>query len=277
VSRIAKEKRQADIALKMANYRIEYYETLVPWISDLLDKDIDTNVISENTVGFADEPASHFLTDIEFRSLSEAEKFQLALDRYNRPGSMSPWIVGREYERFVGWEFEQQGYVVRYQGAIEGFEDLGRDLICQRGKEFIVVQCKRWSSKKVIHEKHVLQLFGTMIEFGLSLPNDEVDLLDEKRIVKALLVTTTELSQTAKRMAGALRVDVREQWKYREWPQIKCNIAADGAKIFHMPFDQQYDRVKIDAKRGECSVRTVAEAMKLGYRRAYRWRGNSQS
>jgi hypothetical protein len=262
----------------MANYKIEYYEKLVPWISELLDKSLDANETSDDADGeFSDEPAKRLLTDIEYRSLGTAEKFQLALDRYNKPGSMSSWVVGREYERFVGWQFEQQGYAVRYQGAIEGFEDLGRDLICQRDKEIIVVQCKRWSSKKVIHEKHVLQLFGTTIELDLSLPREEHDLFDRKRAVKALLVTTTELSETAKRMAGVLGVDVRERWSYEGWPQIKCNIASDGTKIFHLPFDQQYDRVKIDSRRGECCVRTVAEAMNLGFRRAYRWRGGSQT
>jgi hypothetical protein len=185
--------------------------------------------------------------------------------------------VGREYERFVGWQFEQQGYAVHYQGAIKGFEDLGRDLICKRGNEFVIVQCKRWSVRKFIHEKHVLQLFGTMIEFGISLPKQEFDLFGEGSSVKALLVTSTDLSETARRMAGALHVEVRERWQYKEWPQIKCNVAADGAKIFHLPFDQQYDRVKIDTAKGECHVRTVAEAIDLGFRRAYRWRGDQQS
>jgi hypothetical protein len=173
----------------------------------------------------------------------------------------------------VGWQFEQQGYAVDYQGAIKGFADLGRDLVCKRGKEIVVVQCKRWSAKKLIHEKHVLQLFGTTIELGISLPKQELDLFGEEPAVKALLVTTTDLSETAKRMAGALRIDVRERWQYKEWPQIKCNVASDGTKIFHLPFDQQYDRVKIDTKKGECCVQTVAEAINLGFRRAYRWRG----
>ncbi len=277
VLRISKEKREKDIALRIAKYKIEYYETLVPWISDLVDQDIDVGFAEEKLDEAAnDEPAKMLLTDMEYNSLGLVEKFQLALDRYNKPGSKAPWIIGREYERFVGWEFEQSGYAVHYQGAIEGFEDLGRDLICRRGMETIIVQCKRWSVRKLIHEKHVLQLFGTTTEFRISSPKSEYDLFGAERAIKALLVTTTELSETARRMADALGVDVREQWHYKEWPQIKCNISSDGTKIFHLPFDQQYDRVKIDVKRGECYVRTVAEAVKQGFRRAYRWRGDQQ-
>ncbi len=51
---------------------------------------------------------------------------------------------------------------------------------------------------------------------------------------------------------------------------VKCNIAANGERIYHLPMDQQYDRVVI-AKKGECYVRTVAEAERLGFRRAKRW------
>jgi len=45
----------------------------------------------------------------------------------------------------------------------------------------------------------------------------------------------------------------------------------DGAKIYHLPFDQQYDRTKIISDKGEKYVYTVAEAEKAGFRRAWRW------
>jgi hypothetical protein len=48
----------------------------------------------------------------------------------------------------------------------------------------------------------------------------------------------------------------------------------DGTKIYDLPFDQQYDRTLIEYK-DECYVETVAEAEKLGFRRAFRWRGTN--
>ena len=51
-----------------------------------------------------------------------------------------------------------------------------------------------------------------------------------------------------------------ENVPFRPYPIIKCNISLrDGSKIYHLPFDQQYDRTLIECK-DECYVQTVAEA-----------------
>ena len=58
-----------------------------------------------------------------------------------------------------------------------------------------------------------------------------------------------------------------------DYPLVKCNIAMrDGAKIYHLPFDKQYDRTKIIPANGEKYVYTVAETEKAGFRRAWKWR-----
>lgn len=50
------------------------------------------------------------------------------------------------------------------------------------------------------------------------------------------------------------------------------NVArASGERIYHLPFDQQYDTTVVEPDRGECFVATVAEAEQLGFRRAWRW------
>jgi hypothetical protein len=46
----------------------------------------------------------------------------------------------------------------------------------------------------------------------------------------------------------------------------------DGEKIYHLPFDQQYDRTKIRPGTGEKYAYTVAEAENDGFRRAWKWR-----
>lgn len=58
---------------------------------------------------------------------------------------------------------------------------------------------------------------------------------------------------------------------------IKCNISKDGEKIYHLPFDQQYDRVSIANKKGACYVATVAEAEEQGFRRAYKWKPKAEN
>ena len=55
---------------------------------------------------------------------------------------------------------------------------------------------------------------------------------------------------------------------------IKCNInQGSKERIYHLPFDQQYDRIKIVLSLGECYAPNVAEAERLGFRRAYRFAG----
>lgn len=45
-------------------------------------------------------------------------------------------------------------------------------------------------------------------------------------------------------------------------------------KIFHLPFDQMYDRAVISSN-AERYAFTVEEAMSFGFRRAHRWMGDS--
>jgi len=94
---------------------------------------------------------------------------------------------------------------------------------------------------------------------------------------KGLLITTCPLSDVAKQYAHALNIDFEQNYHSRDldsYPVIKCNIAKDGEKIFHLPFDQQYDRILISPEAGEKYVSTIREAMDAGFRRAYRWRGS---
>jgi hypothetical protein len=58
----------------------------------------------------------------------------------------------------------------------------------------------------------------------------------------------------------------------KSYPMIKCNInPATRERIYHLPFDQQYDRTQI-CRPGECYVATAEEAERLGFRRAWRHR-----
>jgi hypothetical protein len=82
------------------------------------------------------------------------------------------------------------------------------------------------------------------------------------------------VSDTAAKFASMLGVHLVQDCPLGRYPAIKCNVSLrDGTKIYHLPFDQLYDRTLIEFK-DECYVETVAEAESLGFRRAFRWRGN---
>jgi hypothetical protein len=177
--------------------------------------------------------------------------------------------------------YEQKGFNVQYQGIEKGLEDLGRDLICRKGSCVEVVQCKRWRESKVIHEKHINQLFGTTVMFFIQhiqlSNNPELDLfpsLLKQKQISATIYTSAQLSETAREFAHILGVVVVEGFPFKKYPSIKCNISMrDGTRIYHLPFDQQYDRTIVHEERSECYAETVAEAERLGFRRAWRWRG----
>ncbi len=261
---------------KANEWILRLYEFHFPWLADLREDEeqrsyltgehLTTTEASGDDERAAD-PASGWLSAEEYGALSPTERNQRALDRYLH-SRKTPWQLGRDYERYVGYLREQDGWHVRYQGIFEGLDDLGRDLICTRGEEMEVIQCKRWAQHKVIHEKHIFQLFGTVVAARIEYPGLGVS---------GTFVTTTGLSERAHAFAEQLDVSVQERFPLSDYPRIKCNVApATGERIYHLPFDQQYDRAQIGAIAGETWVDTVAAAEALGFRRAWRWRGSAK-
>ena len=93
------------------------------------------------------------------------------------------------------------------------------------------------------------------------------------KTVSGTFTTTTTLSERARQFAAQLDIHVEEDVPLADYPRIKCNIGRDGQRIYHLPFDQQYDTTIIEPEKGERWVATVAEAEALGFRRAWRWKG----
>lgn len=267
VREISSQKRALQEQCKLLEYQLFLYESVFPWLSDF--KEISADDLA-SVANIAAAPESEYstlrnrLSPQEYQTLSETDRLQLALDRYSSR-QKSNWQVGIEYERYVGYCYEQKGYKVRYFGATEGLEDMGRDLIVSKGKNLFVIQCKRWASEKTIHEKHIFQLYGTTILQVMEHPECQVS---------GIFITTTSLSSLAKSCANYLHIAVVEKFPLKPYPLIKCNISRDGDKIYHLPFDQQYDRVIINPSDGDCYVSTVQEAESKGFRHAWRWHGS---
>ena len=246
---------------KEYEYKLAYIEKLFPNITDIFDEDFNAYDDFELETEETTDRVRLFLSPEEYSSLSTTEKNQLALDRYVEQRK-SKWQVGRDYEMYVGHRLEARGFKVKYTGIIENLEDMGRDLIASSGRITYIVQCKNWSQEKTIHEKHIFQLYGTVVLWKLDNPFFEV---------KGVFITTTQLSEKAKAVADELGIHVVEYLPIDEFPRIKCNAnRTTGEKIYHLPFDQQYDTAVIEEKNGECYAYTVAEAEEKGFRRAWR-------
>lgn len=263
---ISAEKRAITKERNMLKHQLHYLCLAFPWIEEF----ITARPSKEMTAAPAEDPEweviSDYLSANEYAKLSSIEKYQLALDRYEkRHRSRSAWEAGIIYERFVGYFYEQNGYAVQYRGALDGYEDLGRDIIASKNGTTHIIQCKRWSQAKTIHEKHIFQLYGSTILYRVDHPNVEA---------VPVFVTTTTLSDRAAAIARELNIVVYSNVEMINYPKIKCNIGKDGEKIYHLPFDQQYDKIVITPETGERYCTTVAEAEAYGFRRAKKWIGS---
>jgi hypothetical protein len=285
ISEMGKEKRILAEQLKLTQYTIAQYESLFPFLTDFRENEIEDALLEINETyqeqpEQQEDPARIYLAPGEYAMLSPTERNQRALDRY-RQARKSSFQLGRDYERYVGYLYERQGYQVSYYGIENGKEDLGRDLICKKNGRTEVVQCKYWSKHKLIHEKHINQLFGTTVMMYLQSvkmqpTHQQLHLFPQLLAdgnITAVFYTSTNLSETARHFAEALSIQVHEQIALGEYPIIKCHISTiTGEKIYHLPFDQMYDRTKLD-KTGEFYAMTVVEAEAKGFRRAWKWRG----
>ncbi len=254
---------------KEAQYQLGYLLALYPGLSDVIEcefKQLPSVQLSELS---EHDSTRDYLSKEEYEQLSVTQRNQLALDRYVSSHNKTKWQIGRDYEQYVAYKFRELGFEVDEFGSYMGLEDLGRDLIAKRDDIVWIVQCKYWSSVKQIHEKHITQLYGTMTSYCI-----ENGIAPEK--VTGVLVTNIHLSDMAQKMANHLGILYWDEYSMGEYPRIKCNIGHDEygeTRIYHLPFDRQYDVTKIKHK-GECYAMTVAEAEAKGFRRTYKWFGS---
>lgn len=274
VQQVKKEKRDLNKKLKILEFELKTYEQYFPIIEDFKDYILedDSFLINEEGVVTRDDkdydPVQKFLSPEEYKKLSTDKKNQKALDRYIAK-KHSKLEIGRLYERYIGYLYELEGWTVKFFGIIEGFDDLGRDLICSKGNEVHIVQTKNWSRFKIIREKYMYQHFATTTHYELQ------NKTKKKKIkVTPVFYSTIDYSDMAKEVAKALKINIKTEKYSKNYPMIKCNVnPRTKEKIYHLPFDQQYDKIIIGNTPGEFYVKSVKQAVEKGFRRAFRYRG----
>jgi hypothetical protein len=185
---------------------------------------------------------------------------QKELDEYLSK-DFSTHEIGKFYERYVGHLYEKKGHGVLYNGALNGVFDMGRDLIVESDDEVLVVQTKCWARHKLIQAKDIFQLFGTMTHFKLTAER-------AGRPVKAVFYSTSRFNSTAREVAKVLGVELKTEALNRRYPMVKCSVTIEGEKLFYLPFDAVYDRVKVEPHKNEFFAKSVQEAVNKGFKRA---------
>ncbi len=266
IREIRDEAKRITAAGKEAIYQLEYIKQLFPNIEDYFETDYNEIFIEQSIEDF--DPVRHYLSKDEWDRLSTVEKNQLALDRYVA-SRKTKWQIGRDYELAVAYEYTKKGWDVDTFGSYMQLEDHGRDLIAKKDSRILIIQCKYWSQSKVIHEKHIYQLYGSVLSYCME---NKINI----DTVSGVFVTNILLTPFAEKAAKYLGISVAQNHPFKEFPRIKCNVGRDefGYKthIYHLPMDAQYDKVKI-CNKGEFYAFTVDEAERAGFRRTYKWRG----
>lgn len=289
VKELSKENRSLRKEVLILKNYLGNIKDLFPGIEDETEEEL-TEVLNE--IEQEDEEVDPVYLQLksipkqDYEKLSEKDRNQRALDLYWHK-DMSCRGIGKAYERYIGYFFEELGYKVQFHGIEKGLADWGRDLVCIKNSETYIVQCKCWSKKKgyPIRENAVSQLYGSTIKyiiehFSDALEWDNVtfkDLLKHYKVTP-IIVTSTLLSGTAKLFANSLGVGYKENHPIdKKYPSIKCNISKKtGEKIYHLPFDQQYDNIVIEKELGESYAYNIEEAIRKGFlRRAWRWHGEN--
>ena len=274
IKEIREKTRNILFQFKQIKYKYTFLLDVFPELKNYVEDEESLNHLSDfkDYKGFNEgyDRVRMWLSDEEYKSLSETQRNQLALDRYKARTNKTNWEVGMEYELYIGYMLKQKGFTIQQYGIENGLHDLGRDIIAEKsrlnGERIIyIIQCKRWAENKELHENVICQLYGTAIEYELK----NRHFINTK--VVPLLVTTARISDMARKFAEKLGVIIKTEVKIGDYPMIKCNR---DSMIYHLPFDQQYYTTIINEAQGEFYAWTVEEAVNAGYRRAKRWNNN---
>lgn len=268
ISVLSKQLKDITCKYYSLKYEKEFMLSLYPKLEYMLDTQTDN--LSPIHPEDNDDPVKKYLSDPEYISLSENERNQRALDNYISSHKKTNWEIGRDYEMYVGYRMRNNGFSVEQTGISDKLEDLGRDIIAHKNGIHYIIQCKYWSSDKVIREKHIAQLYGTGVCYALEnkLPLDKV---------KCVFYTNIDYSDMAMQFANALSVKLISHFELDEYPRIKCKVnygEFGKTYIYHLPMDQQYDATIIKSNSEDMYAFTVEEAVSNGFRRAYRWHMN---
>lgn len=265
LNRLRNITREHTALYKEMKYKWEYLMNIFPEHEDYVDDDeLTSNPLNYESLEDLKndyDRVRYYITDEEYKNMSVDAKNQLALDRWwKQPCGVEE--AGKRYELYCGYCFEKKGYKVEYHGIKEGKNDLGIDLIATKDGKTLIIQCKRRKQEGKIHHNTICQLFGSTVWYA------DRNSLELYKNITPVLMTSGQLDETAKKMAEVLSIEVCYK-PMGIYPIIKCNIN-NGNKIYHLPFDQQYNNTIIESKKGEFYATTVEEATQAGFRRAFK-------
>ena len=191
------------------------------------------------------------------KGITEEERNKRVQEFWSKLTNGDKAKAGKLYEQYIGYIYEKAGYHVEYNGILKQNQDMGRDLICQKGHRTIIIQCKySQSSKSIIKVACIHQLFGSYWQYALEHPDE---------LVRGVLYTPANVESSAKGAACKLGIILKCQHKLDIFPRIKCVYKK---RIYYVPDDVVYDRIAINLDAGDIYCYTEKSAREKGYHKA---------
>ena len=190
---------------------------------------------------------------------NQFEKWLIAVENAR---TENKWKYGRDYERYVGYLFEREGFSVIYNGATKGSSDGGIDLFCFKDGIVYPIQCKRW--KKKVDAEEIDKFVRAVSIFNRNRSSYPIPLCYSTVI--PIFYTTSDYTDYARWKAHDVNVICRVQSfnNIREYPAVKCT-ALNGRKVYYLPFDRDFDSIHVGVYRGGCYKFSVLEAEQAGF------------
>lgn len=194
----------------------------------------------------------------EFYRVEELQsRFEKWLTTVENARAENKWKYGRDYERYIGYLFEREGFQVIYNGATLGSSDGGIDLFCFKDGIVYTIQCKRWKNK--VDENEIDKFVRDVKYFKRNRSFYDIPLCYSK--VVPIFYTTNGYTDYARWKARDVDVICRVQKfnSIREYPAVKCTLL-NRRKVYYLPFDRDFDSVHVGVYRGGCYKFSVLEA-----------------
>ncbi len=177
--------------------------------------------------------------------------------------------IGRDYERYVGYRYEMEGWQVIYRGILRGKADQGRDLVCHREDSVHIVQCKCWSSSVEIDCEVVEKLYQTTKVYRqVAQPFGQLDLafgIHARRRISPVLITSTGISQDAHELAAQRGVLIKPSFQLQPYHKVKCVLRT---RNYYLEQDYLYDSIEMRVGDGDRYVASETDARELGFQHA---------
>lgn len=284
---LSREKQYWLLKSKELQYKCALYESIVPSISDFVDDEVTKDMtiyrvikneyLITNDDRFSSDEARRYLSEEEYCTLPNVEKYQKALENWYYRRLKTKITLRKDFEQYVKYHIEQLGYKISYFKD-NNLYDFGNILICNGHRKIHIVQCKYWNTKKQIHENDLSQLLCITAKYCIQLINDaefEINsiakgytspyaMIADGKIVP-FLATSTTLTKEAKKFAISLEIKFQENMSLGLYPMIKC-FKKGNDNLYLLPFDKQYKNIDISKTNGFMAL-TTKEAEQAGFKR----------